>query len=78
MRGSRLVAALAVAATCGAPAIAAAQVQPQPEAGLTLEQAIEVAFADRSLRPMEFGGDQGLVAATAAVMAALDRIERKA
>ncbi|MBP7571848.1 MAG: TolC family protein [Acidobacteria bacterium] len=45
MRGSRLVAALAVAATCGAPAIAAAQVQAQPEAGLTLEQAIERGLA---------------------------------
>ena len=30
------------------------------------------AFAEKRLRPMEFGGDQGLKAATAAVVAVLD------
>ncbi|RTL65174.1 MAG: isocitrate/isopropylmalate dehydrogenase family protein [Hyphomicrobiales bacterium] len=37
------------------------------EAAGLLERAIERAFAERRLRPMEFGGDQGLRAATAAV-----------
>jgi 3-isopropylmalate dehydrogenase len=42
------------------------------EAAAMLEQAVETAFAKRQLRPMEFGGDQGLKAATAAVAAELD------
>jgi len=43
------------------------------EAAALLERAVEAAFADGSLRPMEFGGDQGLNAATGAIVAALDR-----
>ncbi len=37
------------------------------DAATLLETAVEQAFAARELRPMEFGGDQGLKAATAAV-----------
>ena len=37
------------------------------EAAELLERAIETAFAERKLRPMEFGGDQGLRAASTAV-----------
>jgi 3-isopropylmalate dehydrogenase len=36
-----------------------------------LDRAMERAFAERRLRPMEFGGDQGLKAATAAVVEVL-------
>jgi 3-isopropylmalate dehydrogenase len=42
------------------------------EAATLLESAVERGFAERRLRPMEFGGDQGLKAATAAVMEILD------
>jgi 3-isopropylmalate dehydrogenase len=44
----------------------------QVAAGL-LETAVEDAFAAGELRPMEFGGDQGTKAATAAVLAHLER-----
>ena len=37
-----------------------------------LDDAVSRSFADGTLRPMEFGGDQGLTAATRAVTAALD------
>ncbi|HJQ60943.1 MAG TPA: isocitrate/isopropylmalate family dehydrogenase [Vineibacter sp.] len=37
------------------------------EAATLIEEAVNEAFASRALRPMEFGGDQGLKAATAAV-----------
>jgi 3-isopropylmalate dehydrogenase len=36
-----------------------------------IESAVEHAFATRTLRPMEFGGDQGLTAATEAIVKAL-------
>ncbi len=39
-----------------------------------LEAAIERGFAERRLRPMEFGGDQGLKAATAAVNELIDDV----
>ena len=42
------------------------------DAAILLEGAVERGFAERRLRPMEFGGDQGLKAATAAVMEILD------
>ena len=42
-------------------------------AGAQLEQAVETAFATGTLRPMEFGGDQGLIAASAAVSDSLDQ-----
>jgi 3-isopropylmalate dehydrogenase len=42
------------------------------EAAMLLEKAVEQAFAASELRPMEFGGDQGLRAATAAVAARLE------
>jgi 3-isopropylmalate dehydrogenase len=42
------------------------------EAAALLEGAMARAFAEKRLRPMEFGGDQGLKAATAAVVAVLD------
>ena len=49
------------------------------EGAQILEDSVYDAFASNSLRPMEFGGDQGLKAATAAVGAALDkRLGRKA
>ena len=41
-------------------------------AALLLDSAIEAAFATGQLRPMEFGGDQGLVAATRAVRTCLN------
>lgn len=41
------------------------------EAAAILERAVEQAFAARELRPMEFGGDQGLKAATAAIQVRL-------
>jgi 3-isopropylmalate dehydrogenase len=42
------------------------------EAAHLIEQAVEEGFATRALRPMEFGGDQGLKAATQAVADALE------
>jgi 3-isopropylmalate dehydrogenase len=42
------------------------------EAARLLDRAMERAFAEKRLRPMEFGGDQGLRAATAAVVEVLD------
>lgn len=41
------------------------------EAAVLLEKAVDTAFAATALRPMEFGGDQGCRAATAAVLAAV-------
>ena len=41
------------------------------DAALLLDGAVETAFATGQLRPMEFGGDQGLVAATRAVTTCL-------
>ena len=32
-----------------------------------IDEAVEEGFATRALRPMEFGGDQGLQAATSAI-----------
>ncbi len=43
------------------------------QAAVVLEAAIDSAFAEGLLRPMEFGGDQGLIAATRAVSDSLDR-----
>jgi hypothetical protein len=37
------------------------------EAAQHIDEAVEEGFATRTLRPMEFGGDQGLKAATQAV-----------
>ena len=42
------------------------------DAAQLIEQAVEEAFATRALRPMEFGGDQGLKAATDAVARVLE------
>jgi 3-isopropylmalate dehydrogenase len=42
------------------------------EAAAMLDKAMERAFTEKRLRPMEFGGDQGLSAATKAVMDVLD------
>jgi 3-isopropylmalate dehydrogenase len=42
------------------------------DAAILLEGAVERGFAERRLRPMEFGGDQGLKAATTVVMDILD------
>jgi 3-isopropylmalate dehydrogenase len=42
------------------------------EAAALLDRAMDRAFAEKRLRPMEFGGDQGLKAATAAVIEVLD------
>ena len=47
------------------------------EAAALLEKAVDQAFAQGALRPMEFGGDQGLKAATSAVNAALDGVMGK-
>ncbi len=44
------------------------------EAAAQLEKAVETAFAAGTLRPMEFGGDQGLTAASRAVSASLDTL----
>ncbi len=44
------------------------------DAAVMLEAAVDAAFTARQLRPKEFGGDQGLVAATAAVNTALETI----
>jgi 3-isopropylmalate dehydrogenase len=41
------------------------------EAAMLIEKAIDESFATRTLRPMEFGGDQGLKSATNAVIDAL-------
>lgn len=46
------------------------------DAAILLEAAVETAFAARALRPMEFGGDQGLIAATHAVSDSLDTLIR--
>ncbi len=42
------------------------------DAAQLIESAVEEGFASRMLRPMEFGGDQGLKAATKAVAAVLE------
>jgi 3-isopropylmalate dehydrogenase len=47
------------------------------EAAALMETAVERAFAEKNLRPMEFGGDQGLNAATAAVSATLDGLLKR-
>ena len=44
------------------------------DAAVLLEQAVDDAFAAGQLRPMEFGGDQGVKAATAAVDTSLDAL----
>jgi 3-isopropylmalate dehydrogenase len=41
------------------------------EAAMLIEESIDECFAGRTLRPMEFGGDQGLKAATQAVLDAV-------
>lgn len=46
--------------------------QKLSHAAETLESVVAAAFASNMLRPMEFGGDQGLKAATAAVLDVLD------
>ena len=46
------------------------------EAAAHLEGAVDQAFASCQLRPMEFGGDQGLKAATAAVDGELEKVLR--
>ena len=43
------------------------------EAAQLIDEAVDEGFATRALRPMEFGGDQGLKAATQAVVDALER-----
>ncbi len=43
------------------------------EGDMLIEEAVEEAFAARALRPMEFGGDQGLRAATNAITEVLQR-----
>ncbi len=48
------------------------------EAAAVLEQAVTRAFAEKKLRPMEFGGDQGLKAAVAAVNDAIDQVVARA
>ncbi len=42
-----------------------------------IDQAVEAAFADNSLRPVEYGGDQGTIAASKAVLASLDNVIAK-
>src|SRR5690606_29606407 len=49
------------------------QIPQMCEAAQLLDEAIDEAFARRELRPMEFGGDQGLTDATTAVISALER-----
>lgn len=49
------------------------QIPQMCEAARLLDEAIDDAFAKRELRPMEFGGDQGLTEATSAVITALKR-----
>ncbi len=49
------------------------------DAAVLLESAVDTAFASGQLRPMEFGGNQGLIAATRAVNDSLDTLlERRA
>ncbi len=43
------------------------------EAAIILERAVETGFATQRLRPMEFGGDQGLAAAMASVNDLIDQ-----
>ena len=43
------------------------------EAAQLIDEAVDEGFATRALRPMEFGGDQGLKAATQTVVDALER-----
>jgi 3-isopropylmalate dehydrogenase len=43
------------------------------EAAQLIDEAVDEGFATRALRPMEFGGDQGLKAATQAVAEVLER-----
>ena len=47
------------------------------EAALLIEEAVDESFATRALRPMEFGGDQGLQAATNAVIHTLHEAQRE-
>ena len=42
------------------------------EAAVLIERAVDTALSTRRLRPMEFGGDQGLAAASGAVMEAIE------
>ncbi|MGI9410992.1 MAG: isocitrate/isopropylmalate dehydrogenase family protein [Hyphomicrobiaceae bacterium] len=44
------------------------------EAADLIDKAVEAAFADKSLRPMEYGGDQGTKDASKAVLASLDAL----
>ena len=44
------------------------------EAADLIDKAVEAAFADKSLRPMEYGGDQGTKDASRAVLASLDTL----
>ncbi|MBV1695027.1 MAG: isocitrate/isopropylmalate dehydrogenase family protein [Hyphomicrobiales bacterium] len=44
------------------------------EAAVILERAVAQGFAQNRLRPMEFGGDQGLAAATTSVLAIVEEI----
>ncbi|MEQ1647518.1 MAG: isocitrate/isopropylmalate family dehydrogenase [Hyphomicrobiaceae bacterium] len=48
-------------------------IQALGDAAILLEDSVDDAFATKSLRPMEFGGDQGLKAANAAVVNALNK-----
>jgi 3-isopropylmalate dehydrogenase len=43
------------------------------EGAMLIDEAVDEAFATRALRPMEFGGDQGLRAATIAIIEVLER-----
>lgn len=43
------------------------------DAAMLVEQAVETGFAERALRPMEFGGDMGTRAVTQAVIAGVER-----
>ncbi len=47
------------------------------EAASLLDRAIETGFASRRLRPMEFGGDQGLKAASDSVLTIVDELLAK-
>ncbi len=44
------------------------------DAAIILERAVETGFEQRRLRPMEFGGDQGLKAASETVMTIIDEL----
>ncbi|MGI9425750.1 MAG: isocitrate/isopropylmalate dehydrogenase family protein [Hyphomicrobiaceae bacterium] len=46
------------------------------EAADLLEKAVEAAFASNSLRPMEYGGDQGTKDASKAVLTSIDNLTR--